>query len=63
MPLFFLLYLAVGIGFYMGLALKDRKSFSGATWSEIADGLILGIPLWPIGVVVMLFLLKEDERK
>jgi len=59
------LYFAVGIGFYLGLALKDPKGFINADSAAIIRGLLLGVVFWPIGMIVQTYLSIEalNEKK
>lgn len=45
-------YLAFGLGFYIGLALKNPEGFIKADAASLVRGLIIGILIWPIGVIV-----------
>jgi hypothetical protein len=47
-----LYYFTFGIGFYIGLALKNPKSFVNANSAAIIRGLLLGVVFWPIGVIL-----------
>ncbi len=56
------LYFAVGIGFYLGLALKDPKGFVDADAASLTRGLLLGIAFWPIGMLVQLYFCLKDSK-
>lgn len=54
------LYFAFGVGFYLGLAVKDPKGFTDADAASLIRGLLLGIVFWPIGLIVqIIFALGE----
>lgn len=46
------LYFAFGVGFYVGLALKDPRGFVKADTASLLRGIVLGIVFWPIGLIV-----------
>lgn len=46
------LYLTFGLGFYLGLALKNPKGFVDAGAGDLIRGVLLGILFWPIGLIV-----------
>jgi hypothetical protein len=47
-------YLAIGVGMYAGMCLKDPSGFVKADAASLLRGLIIGIPFWPIGVIIQL---------
>lgn len=60
------LYFTFGIGFYVGLCLKEPHGFTSARPADIFRGLILGILFWPIGLIIQtvwaIDSLKAPER-
>ncbi len=48
-----LIYILIGIGFYVGLALARQKTFEGKEVRGIILGLALGILLWPIAMAIV----------
>jgi hypothetical protein len=55
-------YLIFGIGFYIGLALKDTRSFLNANIESILRGLLLGIIFWPIGLIIQIVFAIQDLK-
>ena len=55
-------YLAIGLGFYVGLALKDPKGFIDANSAALIRGFLLGVIFWPIGVVVQTVFAIDELR-
>ena len=57
-----IVYFAIGLGFYLGVSLCRLHSFKGATIMSILRGFILGLLLWPVGIVLLIILnYKESE--
>lgn len=46
-----IVYLAIGLGFYTGVALCRPHTFRGAPVLAIIRGVLFGILLWPLSVV------------
>lgn len=44
-------YLFFGLGFYIGLALNNPKSFRNVHLASIIRGLVFAIILWPISLI------------
>jgi hypothetical protein len=58
-----IMYLIFGAGFYVGAASKDPKGFIDASAADLMRGLLIGIPFWPVGLVVqVIFALKSYEK-
>jgi hypothetical protein len=61
-----IIYLAFGLGFYIGLSLKDPQGFVKASLASLLRGLLLGIFFWPIGLIVQTYfslnLLKRSSE-
>lgn len=58
------LYFAFGLGFYIGLAVKDPHGFVDASAAALIRGLLLGIVFWPIGLIVqVVFALLVPKKK
>ena len=55
-------YLLVGVGFYVGAAVKDPRGFSDASAASLIRGLIIGIPFWPIGLIIQLIYVMRDYK-
>jgi hypothetical protein len=56
-------YLLIGWIFYLILAITRFKTYDGASFIDLMKGLILGVLLWPIAMVVMLFVLQKEHSK
>lgn len=55
-------YFSFGIGFYVGMCVKDPWGFVDASVAAILRGLLLGIVFWPIGLIIqVVFALFEME--
>jgi len=52
-------YLLVGLGVYLAASASNPNSFKGASLFAIAKGAILGMLLWPIGLVLLYLVSKE----
>jgi uncharacterized membrane protein (DUF373 family) len=50
---YFRMYIIFGLGFYLGLAMFARETFYKASVFSIIKGIILGIVLWPIGMIYL----------
>lgn len=57
------IYFAAGIGFYIGIAMKDPKSFVKADMASLLRGLLLGLVAWPLGMVVQLYFCMEEMNQ
>lgn len=47
-------YLTFGAGMYVGMCLKNPLGFVKADAASLIRGLILGIPFWPVGMIIQL---------
>lgn len=56
-------YFAAGVGFYVGLLVKNPKGFLNASLADIIRGLIIGLFIWPIGLVVSVVMVMNEESK
>ena len=55
-------YLAIGLGFYLGISLCRLDSFKDATLVSIVRGFVLGLLFWPIGAVVLVLLDHKNSE-
>lgn len=55
-------YLALGVGFYIGLALKDPTGFIEATAASLLRGVLIGIFFWPIGMILEVIMALENLK-
>ncbi len=58
---YIILYITFGLGFYTGLALKSYKTFRKATVLGVISGIILGVLIWPAGILIQHVLNTEDK--
>lgn len=55
-------YFSFGIGFYVGMCVKNPWGFAKASVAAILRGILLGIFFWPIGLIVqVVFVLIDME--
>lgn len=54
------LYLAFGLGFYIGMSVKDPTGFLQANPAGLIRGLILGFIVWPVGLIFSVYLAIEE---
>ena len=54
-------YFAFGIGFYLAFTMCNIKSFMDASAADILRGILVGLVLWPIGLIVQVYLMMESE--
>lgn len=56
-------YFIFGLGFYVGMSLKDPKVFIGTDLAGVLKGLLLGLVFWPLGIVVQGILAIEGTNQ
>jgi hypothetical protein len=56
-------YLTFGLGFYTAASLFNLHTFKSATPMSVLRGLLLGVLLWPIGVIVILGLSYQGRNE
>lgn len=61
MSIVFTGYFAFGIGFYLALTMCNIKAFMNASAADILRGILMGLVLWPIGLIVQVCLMMESE--
>ena len=54
------LYLAFGLGFYIGMSVKDPTGFIKADAASLLRGLILAFIAWPVGLIFSVYLAIEE---
>lgn len=58
-------YLYIGLGFYLGLAASNPKSFGTSDLSGLIRGILMGFLFWPIGIMfkIALFVYELKEKR
>lgn len=54
-------YLLVGLGVWLAASAANMESFRGASVISILRGLLLGLLLWPIGLVVLAHVNNKEK--
>jgi hypothetical protein len=63
MEMFLACWLSIGLGFYLGLWMNNPLGWMKASAASLLRGLLLGIPFWPVGIVIKIVQIMTDEPK
>lgn len=61
--MFLACWFSIGVGFYLGLAVKNPIGFVEADAAALIRGFLLGIPFWPVGFTYLLIMILTEDPK